>query len=218
MKLIVVLSMLVAPAAVARIPDFSVANAPEAVKSSTNPKARQFWAELVEHSKKQGRQMFADTQRTTRLKLSDMKKADWDCLFWRAAATFAKSVARRHPGLQPPEFAAQVERTSLDEDDCPDQGGPGSFGVQVYNTAINQVMGKRGGWQKSEAHEPSRDEAPASARVSAEVMRAFMAAGVVIGDAARGAAAAAGSVMPILVLPQEMVDELMSGQKSQKPL
>jgi hypothetical protein len=217
MKLIAVLCLF-APAAFARIPDFTVANAPEAVKSSTNPKAREFWRALVEHSKKEGRQMFEDTKKTTGLKPGDMKKTDWDCLFWRAAATFAKSVARRHPGLQAPEFAAQVERTSLDEDDCPDEGGPGSYGVQVYNTAINQVMGKRGGWQKSEAPVPSRDEAPASARVSAEVMRAFMAAGVVIGDAARGAAAAAGSVMPILVLPQEMVDELMSGQKSQKPL
>jgi len=162
--------------------------------------------------------MFEDTKKTTGLKNGDMRKKDWDCLFWRVAATFANQLQRKQPGLQPPQFARDLENTAMDEDDCPDQGGPGSFGVQVFQTAANQVSARRNGWQMTANTEPSRDELPASARLSAEAMRTFMAVGVAIGDAARGAAAAAGGVLPILVLPQEMVDELVSGQKSQKPL
>lgn len=151
MKHLILLSLLLASFAAttahARIPDFHARTAPDVIKNSPNPKAREFYKDLVEHSKQQGRKMVEDTTKTTGLKATDLKKVDWDCLFWRVAATTSKNLRRRFPGLQPPEFANMMEQTALDKDDCPDEGGPGSNGVRVYNAAINQVSAGRGGWQ-----------------------------------------------------------------------
>jgi hypothetical protein len=145
---VLLMLMFVVPAH-AKIPDFGVGSAPDIIKKSTNPKAREFYSQLVEHAKAEARRMVADTSKTTGLKAGDLKKVDWDCLFWRVAATNAKNIRRRFPGLQPPEFADWMERTALDDDDCPDEGGPGSNGVRVYETAINQVQAGRDGWQRS---------------------------------------------------------------------
>lgn len=153
LKMSALLAVLVASSASAKIPDFSVKTAPEAIRDATNPEARRFYAELVEHAKRDARQMVADTKKTTGLRPSDLKKVDWDCLFWRTAASMAKNIRRRFPGLQPTAFADQMEATALDDDDCPDEGGPGSNGVKVYNAAINQVQADRGGWQRAELPE-----------------------------------------------------------------
>lgn len=160
-----------APAAYAKIPDFGVETAPDIIKKDPNPKAREFYKELVEHSKQEARQMVKDTQKTTGLKWSDLKKVDTDCLFWRVAATAAKNIRRRFPGLQPPEFADTMEKTALDDDDCPDEGGPGSNRVKVYNAAINQVQAGSDGWQRSSTE-------PDWVRVVAGIL----AAGVNVGE------------------------------------
>jgi hypothetical protein len=188
------LLLLGSTAASAKIPDFGVRTAPDIIKKDPNPKAREFYAELVEHSKKQGRQMVADTKKTTGLKASDLKKVDWDCLFWRVAASVAKHIRSTNPGLQPPEFADAMERTALDDDDCPDEGGPGSNGVKVYNAAINQVQAGRYGLQR----ESSADEWMAR-------LATILGAGIGVGEAAP-AGAPAGMVPilnPKLFLPRD---------------
>lgn len=187
------LLVLVATAAHAKIPDFGVATAPDIIKNDPNPKAREFYRELVEHAKKEGRQMVEDTKKSTGIKASDLKKVDWDCLFWRVAATAAKNLRRRFPGLQPPEFADLMEETALDKDDCPDEGGPGSRGVKVYNAAINHVQAGRDGWQRAEL--------PADSSLF-RFAQAMMAAGVTLGDVAPAAAAPAGVVPLILINPK----------------
>lgn len=187
------LLVLVATAAHAKIPDFGVATAPDIIKNDPNPKAREFYRELVEHAKKEARQMVRDTQKTTGLKWGDLKKVDIDCLVWRVAASTAKNLRRRFPGLQPPEFADIMETTALDEDDCPDEGGPGSRGVQIYNAAINQVQAGRDGWQ--------RTELPADSNLF-RFAQAMMAAGATLGKAAPVTAAPAGVVPLILINPE----------------
>lgn len=191
MRLALLLVLLSCPA-FAKIPDFGVGSAPDIIKSDPNPKAREFWRELVEHSKKEARQMVEDTKKTTGLRWSDLKRVDIDCLLWRVAATVAKQVRREFPGLQPPEFATWMETTALDKDDCPDEGGPGSNGVRVYEAAINQVQASRDGWQRADL--------PADSSLS-RFAQAMMAAGVTIGAPAPVVTPA--GVAPIILITPE---------------
>lgn len=200
MKRIAVAVFLAATVANARIPDFGVETAPEIIKQS-GPKARAFYEQLVEHSKQESRRMVEDTKKSTGIKASDLKKVDWDCLFWRVAATTAKNIRRRFQGLQPPEFADIMEKTALDDQDCPDEGGPGSNGVKIYNAAINQVQAGRDGWQRNS------DEAAAKA------LAAVLAAGIGAGETAPAAIvpAPAGAVPiidPRLFTPKPTPDSL----------
>jgi len=196
--LLLALLAIASPAAAADIPDFDMKNAPSSVRDAKNPKARELWRDVLDTSKKNGRLMFRNTAALTKIPESKMTGRDWDCLFWRVAASFAKALRRQEPGLQPPTFADEVEAIAQR---CDDDGGPGSLGVRVYNTAIMKMMKERG-------------EANRSATPSEEAIRFFLAFGVVIGESSKAAAAAAAKgVVPILVFPQEMVDDLRDGEK-----
>jgi hypothetical protein len=201
-----------AQTALASIPDFTVFNVPESVQSAKTPAARKFWNDLVEHSKQQGRKMFEDTKKQTGLKNADMRKKDWDCLFWRTAATFANSIATSNPGFLPTTFAEELSRTALDKDDCDDNmKGPGGRGVLVYTTVAHNITAKDGGWQKTASATPGM--VPAYAKSAKDLIQMFAALGVVIGDAAEGAATTlAGGLLPVLVLPEQLVEELKTGR------